>query len=331
MGKRLVPNQSGWFVPHTQEYFTWIDVNSHRLPDVEHTYDNLEGKYRILFLGDSFVENTQVPLEKRFFRQIQSAYPDKEVIAMGVGNTGTAQQLVMLREYGVKYHPNLVVHMFLTANDVKNNSPVLQNDPYQPYFDENLEYIPPKLRTDRPLGKLKENLKKIRLIEFVLSVRHRYLTQKNNHSDGYPLDYGVYTENYSDQYQKAWETTKKLILASRSEALAAGAKYVLVVLTNNEQIQQNVWQEALTTYPEMQSERFDLEKPDKLLAEFCDQEELECYFMLPYFKSYVADHPGEITHNHFEGHWNQTGTDLAAKFLIEKLKDLFPNDVAPQN
>ncbi len=54
---------------------------------------------------------------------------------MGRGNTGRAQQYLMLKEYGLKYKPDLVIQMFLTANDVKNNSPVLQNDPYLPYFE----------------------------------------------------------------------------------------------------------------------------------------------------------------------------------------------------
>ena len=196
VGRRFSPNQAGWFVPHTKEYFTYIEVGSDGWPDVERELAKPSDTYRILVLGDSFVENMQAPLEKRFFRQLESALnkqieerPERkgvEVVAMGLGNTGTAQQFLMLKHFGLKYKPDLVIHMFLTANDVKNSSLVLQDDAYLPYFKINekgeLEKIPHKLRGERKFAKIKDFLKKFRITELLLWERQKLLERKKKRS-----------------------------------------------------------------------------------------------------------------------------------------------------
>ncbi len=329
LGSRLIPNQKGWFVPHTKEYFTWIEVNSHGWPDVEHAFEKPEGTYRILFLGDSFVENTQVPLEKRFFRQVEARLRDSsarqvEVIATGQGNTGTAQQLVSLTNFGLKYKPDLVIQMFLTANDVRNNSQTLQNDPYQPYYkvdeQDQLMPLPPKMHKERRLSGAKEFLKQFRVVELLLTIRQKLMEREKTTAFGYPIEYHVYDQEYSEEYDNAWEITKKLILETKKQVEEAGAKYILVTLSNNEQVHSDVWSEALETYPQMKNVQFNLEKPDKILADFCLEQSITCFQMLPLYKEYVASHQNERTHNRYEGHWNQAGTDLAAAFLGEVIQ-----------
>lgn len=334
IGRSLIPNQKGWFVPQTKEYTSWVEVNSHGFPDVEHSYEKGADTFRILILGDSFVENLQVPLEQRFFRQLEEKLKNEvnsnvEIIAMGRGNSGTAIQYLMLKHFGVKYQPDLVVHFFLTANDIKNNSSDLQDDPYLPYFslsrEGELVQVPHLTRADRKLSSLKESLKKFRITELALLARQRILESDKNTEYGFPLDYHVYQESYSKEYEKAWEVTKKLILETKSLAEEEKADYLLVTLANNEQVNQSVWSELKKVYPEIKSAELDLQKPDRLLKEYCEEEELSCLFMLPYFKKYINDNSEVVTHNRLEGHWNQTGTDLATKFLFESFENYFSN------
>lgn len=326
-GSAYIPSQSGWFVPATKEYKVWVEINSHGWPDVEHSYEKPEGIYRIVILGDSFVENTQMPFEKRFFRQLQENLGGKyEVIATGRGNTGTAQQYLILKNYSLKYKPDLVIQMFLTANDIKNNSPELQKDPYLPYFEidgnGNLKEVPHRKRSERTLSNLKETLKNLRIVEVLLSVRQRYLEEKGASQIGYPIDYHIYDRQYSSEYQKAWEVTKKLILESKSEAEKSGAQYIFISLPNNEQVNSKVQEALFKKYPKAKEANLDFEKPDRILSEFCTENEIKCYFMLPYFKEFVKNNPNTTTHNFYEGHWDQTGVDLATKFLIGVLSSL---------
>lgn len=326
VGKRLVPNQSGWFVTDSKEYFTWIDVNSGGWRESKHSLEKPEDIYRILVIGDSFVENFQVPLEQTFFKQLEKGFNNIEVVAMGLGDSGTAQQYILLKEFGLAYQPDLIIHFFFTGNDVKNNSLQLQGDPHRTYFTlekEGLKLQPFKTRTSIPGNRVKSFLKNnIRTLELLLNIKDKILTSLSSPA-GYPIDYHVYDKNYSQEYKKAWETTKRLILQSRTEAEDAGAEYILVSSANNEQVNQDVWESLKLEYPALQNADIDLEKPDKVLKEFCQEEDLNCLFMLPYFKDYRNKHSGETTHYLLDGHWNETGTDLVADFLVANLEDYF--------
>lgn len=320
-GSALLPNQQGWFVSSNREYFTWVETNSGGWPDQEHNL--AKDSLRILLLGDSFVENLQVGLERRFFRQWEQSLAkdgeEVEVIAMGRGNTGTAQQLLILKNLGLPYQPDIVVQFFLTANDVKNNSPLLQNDPYLPYFRINqhgeLELIPHRKRSERKLSALKEFFKQTRVMELILAARQKILEEKTSLAFSYPLDYHIYDNVYGREYEEAWAVTKKLIVETKLATEKTGARYVLISLTNNEQVNSDVWQRLLKTYPLMKQGSLDLDKPDKILAGFCQEEKIDCFFMLPYFREFTKNNPHFKTHYPLDGHWTTAGTDLAAKFL----------------
>lgn len=326
-GSAFIPNQKGLFVTETKEYSSKVEINSQGWPDIEHSFEKPKGVYRILILGDSFVENFQVHFEKRFFRQLQDKLGNKfEIIAIGRGNTGTAQQYLMLKEYGLKYKPDLVIQLFLTANDVKNNSPILQNDPYLPYFEidegNNLKKIPQIKRSDRTLSSLKEMLKKFEITKIILSLRQKYLEQRAiSLSGGYPVDYHIYDSNYSNEYQKAWDITKRLILETKKITEGSQAKYILVTLANNEQVNSKVREEIFKKYPNLKNTNPDFEKPDGIIKEFSENEKITYWPMLSYFQDYVKNNPNSTTHYFYDGHWNETGTNLAADFLFNNLKN----------
>jgi len=316
-GSAFIPNQKGLFVSETKEYSSEVKVNSQGWPDIGHSFEKPEGVYRILILGDSFVENFQVPFEKRFFRQLQDKLGNKfEIIAIGRGNTGTAQQYLILKEYGLKYKPDLVIQMFLTANDIKNNSPVLQNDPYLPYFslsqDNNLVLVPQIKRSQRKLATVKEFLKKCRVTELLLSVRQKLRERKDNVKfGGYPLDYHVYDQTYSEEYQKAWDVTYKLISETKKEVEGSKSKYLFIAFPGSEAVEKKKLESLYQTYPEMKAANLDLEKPNKLLSILCQKENIDCLFL----------QPPEGTYNWLDGHWNQKGIDFTTDFIFDNLKN----------
>lgn len=339
-GHAFLPDLSAWFVPETQEYQTRVDTNSDGWPDVEHTKEKPDDTYRILILGDSFVENLQVPLDRRFYRQLEtnlnaakfSHQFDKEkveVVALGRGNTGTAQQYLIIKDYGLSYNPDLIIHMFLTANDIKNNSAVLQGDPYLPYFElvENkLVEIPHNRRSDRRFSSIKEKLKNTRIVEILLHARQKYREQSDLTSADYPTDYHVYDTTFNSGYQSAWEVTKELIIETKKLSENNHATYKLIVLANNEQVHSHVWSELLETYPAMKTADLDQEQPDKLLDNFCVEHNVECHFMLPYFQKHISQNPQQTTHHRYDGHWNEVGTNLAAEYLTDLLINSKEND-----
>jgi len=333
VGKMLTPNQSGWFVTRTGEYYTWIDVNSQGWRDVEHNFEKPENTYRIAIIGDSFVENFQVPLEDTFFRKLENKLngmetgTDYEVLAFGQGNTGTTQQYLLLKEYVGLYDPDLIIHMFYTGNDVRNNHKEMNKNPLIPYFslNENGKLVPIKaeMKSTRPLYSIRETFKKIKVVERILQLRHSYLNSKSVQPGDYHSDLHVYDNVYSEDYEEAWDITKKLLLESKRAANDIGAEYKLVTIAANEQVDDWAWNQYKSIYPAFEEANIDRERPNKVIDIFCIQNELDCYHTLPYYRDYVSRNPGAKTHYALDGHWNSVGSNLAADYLFDILEGYF--------
>lgn len=135
---RTVPNPShpvyGWKSPPGAAYrFQQEGSSSGRMNragwrDVEHESTGDPDDYRILILGDSFVEALQVDRSLTFPRLLEARLneicspPPFEVIAMGKNGYGTAQEMLVYSEEGRNYDPDLVVVMFAAVNDFVDNS-----------------------------------------------------------------------------------------------------------------------------------------------------------------------------------------------------------------
>ncbi len=336
----FAPNQRGWFVTPSREYFNFLETNSVGLNDEEHSIKKSLNIYRILFLGDSFVASVQTSRNKTFFNQIEEKLnkesKDKkfEVIALGLGDTGTVQQYLALKEIGIKYKPDLVVHMFLTANDIKNNSPTLMQDPYRPYFvldsKGNLKLLPHQQYSKRPNAGIKDVLKKSYLIELLLSLRQSNQEKNKNASLDYPVDYHVYDKKFNNEYLASWKVTQKLILETRNLVEKNSGEYILVTLANNEQVSSGIWEELKRTSPKMLEVNLDLRKPDKLISEFCEKEKISCLRLLSTFEKFARKNPDIPTHYRIDGHWTQAGTDIAASSIYNYLKGFVNEETISQ-
>lgn len=108
-----------------------VTYNSRGWRDVEHDFDKRPDVFRILVLGDSFMEAYSVELNEAFHRRIVSRAKahglNVETINLGVGGYGTLQQYLVFREVGSQYDPDLVLLGFYPANDVRNNSRALES------------------------------------------------------------------------------------------------------------------------------------------------------------------------------------------------------------
>lgn len=133
-GWSLQPGATGrWFNP-PYEYDVDVAINSQGLRDVERAgYDKPPDTFRILLLGDSYVEGLRVPLEQTFGKALEAelnagapAGLRYEVVNAGVSGWGTDQQLLWLRTEGAKYQPDLVLLSFFPGNDFQNISEALE-------------------------------------------------------------------------------------------------------------------------------------------------------------------------------------------------------------
>lgn len=133
-GWALQPGAAGrWFNPR-YEYDVEVSINQLGLRDVERdSPQKPAGVFRILLLGDSYVEGLRVPLDQTFGKVLEAelnahapADTRFEVIPAGVSGWGTDQQLLWYRQHGAAYQPDLVVLAFFPGNDFQNNSESLE-------------------------------------------------------------------------------------------------------------------------------------------------------------------------------------------------------------
>ena len=164
------------------------------------------GTFRILVLGDSFVEAEQVQEHERFIRQLEAllnaggGQTRYEVIDGGCGGWGIAQELLYLREQGLAYQPDLVLLAFFVGNDVGDNSIELTLDgkrelAIKPY------YVP---REDGTLELLEPNPPAPGLLGGIANVLRFHSTVYNF------LESGVLRKLGRDDLVSAWRTLDAL-------------------------------------------------------------------------------------------------------------------------
>ncbi len=111
----------------------WVSekVNSRGFIDAEPALPKPPGTFRILLVGDSFVEAAQVPIAQKLqtllAADLNQRFPDRrfDAVALGFSGTGQANQLPFY-ERNRDLKPDLVILLFV-SNDFANNSPVLES------------------------------------------------------------------------------------------------------------------------------------------------------------------------------------------------------------
>lgn len=370
-GWSLQPGASGrWFNPQ-MEYDVDVAINSEGLRDVPRdTLDKPAGVFRILLLGDSYVEGLRVPLEQTFAKVLEaqlnagaSADQRFEVIPAGVSGWGTDQELLWLREHGASYAPDLVLLAFFPGNDFQNNSETLEvenmGSVQKPFFhlEEDalaLRYSPfdpsavPQPGSDaataddaaRPRRSLspmatwlKEHSALYRFAGPALAsgapafarkladrgLLERGLVRADVSADYIPVAYGVYREPLSDDWTSSATLTGALLSEMRAQADELGAPLAAVIVTAPEQVYPDRWQKRLEDNPAMAAFAWDLEQPNRIVADLLEAADAPTLDLLPIFRAQAER--GELLHLRQDGHWTPAGERLAgeatAEFLIE--------------
>ena len=83
-------------------------------------YTKNQAKLRILILGDSFTFGDEVSDDETYSYYLQEMLPHTEVINMGVHGYAHDQMLILLKEEGVKYEPDIVILGFLALDMSRN-------------------------------------------------------------------------------------------------------------------------------------------------------------------------------------------------------------------
>ncbi len=115
----------------TTQWNVTYNINSQNIREYEYPLSKAKDTYRILILGDSFVEGYGLQKAKTFPKLLESYLREgiskkTDVIAAGVSAWGTISEYFYLLNQGLSFEPNLVILAF-HVNDFSDNFQAFNN------------------------------------------------------------------------------------------------------------------------------------------------------------------------------------------------------------
>jgi len=338
---------------HTKEGFSEGYYNSHGFRDYERTLEKPPGVFRILVLGDSYTEALQVQLEESFTALLEKALNEQpsdtrfEVLSLGHGGFGTAEELVRYLNFGRAFNPDLVVVAFTTRNDFLDNSKFLSREAAGFYyaFDHNRKLVLDRSLIDaydrsltfpkRIFQELKTKSHLLALIsERIYLLRRQLLETRTEEAYGDAQsavdekpkglslfsDLNIYRRDLPPPWKEAVEITKEILLEFKRSVEEQGDRFLLVGLSGAPQVHHQLGNRLKNQY----RIEFDYEQPDGILEEFARENGVWFLKLMPTFRDYHLK-TGVYLHGFGgpseEGHWNQAGHRLAAEEIYKFLKE----------
>jgi hypothetical protein len=347
VGYALRPGAEGWWRKEGEAY---IKINSDGLRDREHSPAKQPDSFRVAVLGDSFAEALQVPWENAFWalaEQRLQGCPELqgrkvEAINFGVSGFSTARELITLRQRVWKYSPDMVVLLVTTGNDIKDNSPRLNQ--YEslplPYFvykndalvldnsllrehEKSLKFRLQKSFPGTTLDWLRDHLRLIGLIDEARGAWQNRGPKRHADQAGFVDEPGLGTKVYipptDPVWEEAWRITEGLILLMRDEVKAHGAQFLIVTGSHGIQVypdpevRQNFMRQLAVD---------DLFYPDRRIKALGDREGIEVLNLASDLQVYADQNKAILHGKDGSGHWNVLGHRLVGDRVAAKICEI---------
>ena len=330
LGHFHAPNRTSWI--KTPQFTIKLEFNPMGLRDPRQSYAKPPGVFRILLLGDSYVEAAQVQAEEsvsvKLERQLTASLGRPvEVINGGVFGYGTAQEYLLLDLEGVKYQPDLVVLFFCHCNDIPNNNYRMElidgelDRALKPYFDladddSDLRLIPPP--PPAPRTSLRYRLRDTSLLYNVIETGVVYKFELQNPREAFngvdglvEPTRGKYDAKPTGEWDRSWRITEAILEKMQARADDIGAPLAVVGIPEWRMLERAYWQRDANKRL-VESKRGGPDAPVRLLDGAAGRVGIPHLDLLPEFQP-RADADGLFRY-YIEGdyHWTADGHTVAA-------------------
>ncbi|MCC7370208.1 MAG: hypothetical protein IT306_17420 [Chloroflexi bacterium] len=335
-----VPNYEGW--QHSSEYFARVRFNQLGLRDPRTSYEKPAGTFRILLLGDSFMEAIQVEQQETtaavLERRLRAARPELnvEVINAGVAGWGTGIEGLYLDHEGYRFQPDLVLVSFFIGNDLHDNYYKLQlagddlDLAVKPYFglDRSGAVITrnPPPAPPPPTGLLPALRACCQLWNvFETGVLNRFGDGQGNTPlwAAAPMEAhtrALYDAEPAGEWKEGWEITSQLFGRIKARTDALRVPLAVFVIPDSPQLSEDGWREMIGGR-RVDRGRADLAAPNRQLALIAEKYSLPILDLLQPLQQASG---GDARRFYFQTdqHWNRDAHALAGReierFLAER-------------
>jgi hypothetical protein len=297
-----------------------VSFNSVGMRDREHVVEKPAGVFRVLLLGDSFMEAAQVPFEASLPSLLERGLVERtgervEVVSAGVSGWGTDDELRYLTYYGLRYQPDLVVVAMTLHNDISDNL----REEWHTLRDGALVEQPvvPMSTLRYKIVQLKAFIAtRFQLYQLWRKVRHggeirQIGRQLNSHI------VQLFHEPTPEKIAQGFELTDHLLAAIRDTTSASGGHVAVVLLPLKVQLSDSVFA-GFVQSAGMPAQEMMIGKPQQMITRIADSLGIPVIDLLPRFRQWTADSTAPL-YLEWDGHWNEAGHRLAAEVVTEGL------------
>ena len=258
---------------------------------------------RVLVLGDSFAEGYTVAVEDRFSERL-AATCGAEVINTGIGGYCTVQHVLINRDHGAVWKPDLVVLMWCD-NDLLDNLKPKQHRGYKPYasllpsgdvvIDDRVVPFPDRLAWHV----------RLRSASWLYMLARSALWRRPDKPVGWEM-YGC-PEDPRTEY--AWGVARGLLQRLRDES----AQFVVFAVPSRPAVCREQWHGHLSKYG-INANNWQPRRIAERLRVVCMRNDID--FIDPFSTYHEADYFPR------DGHWNEHGHTRAAAYLASYIEGL---------
>jgi lysophospholipase L1-like esterase len=288
--------------------------------DVERPIQKGAGAFRILVLGDSFMEAFQVPLDQSFPRLLEARLRSVvgcqvEVWNASVSGWGTDDEVTYFARHGKAVGPDLVLLVMTLHNDITDNL----RQRFHEIVDGKLYERPP---VPLPLAtflayKVKSALaRNSHAYQIFLSASHA----RENTREALLLDRSVadiLMTQSNARMERGWALTGALIRKLHGDAERIRAGMALVLIPISHQMSENTLDAFLVRHGIRKDDSILLDRPQRLARAIAEREGFPAVDLLPEFQRWSATHRESLFLD--DGHWNVQGHALAASVSADSL------------
>jgi lysophospholipase L1-like esterase len=297
-----------------------IRTNALGFRDRDHPVSKPPGVFRVVLLGDSFMEALQVDFEDSFAHRLEGLLSEGsgrtvEVVNAGVSGWGTDDQLTWLERHGLDLAPDLVVVAMTLHNDVSDNLAM----EFHVYEDGRLRARPYQVMDLGPWLWLRAKIAfatHSQLYRFVVG----QLTGARVERAGKALNSHMkrlLEKDPDPRIAAGWAMTEELLGKLVALSRASGASAAVFLIPINKQLTEPIWTDFLeaTGLPRDAMVR---DRPEQVMRQWGRRTGVPVIDLLPVFDASLSERP-RVLYLPQDGHWNADAHHLAAEAVAGSL------------
>ena len=312
-------------------------TNQFGFNDRDYSLQKTTGVFRIVVVGDSFgweggLEDNYTAILERRFENRDGAHK-VDVINTGYPGTHTAEQLPMLKKFGLQYSPDLVILGFFAGNDFFDADPNRKRIVLNKYFFDidkrhELRFLGYPIVARSRLWLFLKN----KFESEAMNAEARREGEEWSTATGQPKPFlNLPTKTYLDVQRAKLEFFNRTTSANEFGARTAyifkaidemnellkskGIKFMVAVYPDEFQVNPVLF-ETLVEHFGLKKEVYDLDLAQNLLKAFLESKHIPCLDMLDRFR---AEKQKRDLYSFKNTHWNDAGRNLAAEVLFQYL------------